>query len=151
MCSGLAVASPAAFADRSACGMPDITQARELHQFMSLRAVDVIRRATHSNEGLAALISPSASFSLGAGDVGRPLGSGVSGVRTLAQTMKADTYRFLGWNYMDGPADPCSKQEVEVEFSNTQDKTVYRLKFTFIAGRVVSADGWERSYETGRL
>ena len=151
MCTGVALVSSPSFADPSACDMPDITQARELHQFMSLRAVDVIRRATHSNEGLAALISPSASFGLGAGDVGRPLGSGVSGARTLAQTMNADTYRFLGWNYMDGPADPCSKQEIEVEFSNTHDKTVFRLTFTFHAGRVLSADGWARSYETGRL
>ena len=65
--------------------------------------------------------------------------------------MKADAYRFLGWDYMDMPADPCSKREVEVEFIDSQRKTVSRVKFTFEAGRVVSADGWERSFETGRL
>ncbi len=65
--------------------------------------------------------------------------------------MHADTYRFLGWDYMDMPADPCSQQKIEVEFIDTQGKRMSRVEFTFKAGRVVSADGWERSFETGRL
>lgn len=65
--------------------------------------------------------------------------------------MKADTYRFLGWDYMDMPADAGSLQQVEVEFIDSQGKNVFRVKFTFEAGRVVSAVGWERSFEAGRL
>ena len=65
--------------------------------------------------------------------------------------MKADTYRFLGWDYMDGPADACSKRKVEVEFIDNQSKSVSRVEFTFEAGLVVSAEGWERSFETGQL
>ncbi len=65
--------------------------------------------------------------------------------------MKADTYRFLGWDYMDMPADACSSRKVEVEFIDSQGKNVFRVEFTFQAGRVVSAGGWERSFETGRL
>lgn len=52
---------------------------------------------------------------------------------------------------MDMPADPCSRQKVEVEFIDNQDKYVSRVDFTFEAGRVVSAEGWQRSFETGRL
>jgi hypothetical protein len=52
---------------------------------------------------------------------------------------------------MDMPADACSKRKVEVEFINSRGKNVSRVEFTFEAGRVVSATGWERSYETGRL
>jgi hypothetical protein len=63
--------------------------------------------------------------------------------------MHADTYRFLGWDYMDGPANPCSKHKVEVEFIDSQAKRVSRVEFTFEAGRVVSAVGWQRSFETG--
>jgi len=63
--------------------------------------------------------------------------------------MQADSYRFLGWDYMDGPANPCSKHEVEVEFIDSQAKRVSRVEFTFEAGRVVSAVGWQRSFETG--
>ncbi|GLQ98178.1 hypothetical protein GCM10007863_25980 [Dyella mobilis] len=111
----------------------------------------MVKRAASSDAGLAALVAPSASFNLGAGDVARPLGTGVDGARALAQAMKADTYRFLGWDYMDMPADPCSKQKVEVEFIDSLGKSVYRMEFTFEAGRVTSADGWERSFETGRL
>jgi hypothetical protein len=52
---------------------------------------------------------------------------------------------------MDMPVDPCSKHKVEVEFIDTQGKNVSRVEFTFEAGRVVSANGWEKSFETGRL
>lgn len=151
VCIGLALAAGPAFAGASECGLPEMTGARELHRFLSLRAVEVVRLASSRGNQLAALITPSASFDLGAGDVGRPLGTGVDGARELARTMNADTYRFLGWDYMDTPADPCSKQKVEVEFIDTQGKSVSRVEFTFEAGRVVSAHGWERSFETGRL
>ena len=69
--------------------------------------------------------------------------------------MKADTYRFLGLDYMDMPPNACSKREieVEVEFINSRDKNVSRVKFTFEVDRVrvVRAVGWEQSFETGRL
>lgn len=69
--------------------------------------------------------------------------------------MKADTYRFLGWNYMDMPPNACSKREVEVEveFIDSQGNYVSDVKFTFETSRVrlVSASGWQRSFETGRL
>lgn len=147
----LALAAGPTFAGPPECGMPDITGARELHQFLSLRAVEVVKRAASPDNGIAALVSPSASFNLGAGDVGRPLGTGINGARELARTMKADTYRFLGWDYMDMPADPCSNSKVEVEFIDSQGKSVSRVEFTFEAGRVVNADGWERSFEAGQL
>lgn len=146
-----ALAVGPASAGPSECGLPDISGSSELHQFLSLRAVEVIKRGAGSDEGLAVLVAPTASFGLGAGDVGRPLGTGVSGARALAQTMKADTYRYLGWDFMDMPADPCSKQKVEVDFIDSQGKTVSRVEFTFEAGRVVSAGGWQRSFEAGRL
>ncbi|TAM16066.1 MAG: hypothetical protein EPN68_16865 [Rhodanobacter sp.] len=148
---GLVLAAGPALAWPSGCGLSKITGSRELHQFLSLRAVEVVRRAASRDDGLAVLVAPSASFNLGAGDVGRPLGTGVDGARELARTMGADTYRFLGWDYMDVPADPCSKHKVEVEFIDSRNKNVSRVEFTFEAGRVVSADGWERSFETGRL
>ena len=151
LCAGLALAAGPVFAGSSGCGLPEITGARDLHQFLSLRAVEVVKRAASSDDGLAALVAPSARFDLGAGDVGRPLGPGADGARELARTMKADTYRFLGWDYMDMPADACSKREVEVEFIDSEGKSVSRVKFTFEAGRVTSAVGWERSFETGRL
>lgn len=151
VCIGLVLAAGPTFAGPSGCGLPEITGSRELHQFLSLRAVEVVKRAANPDNGLAALVAPSASFNLGAGDVGRPLGTGVDGARELARTMKADTYRFLGWDYMDMPADACSKRKVEVEFIDSHGKNVSRVEFTFEAGRVVSSVGWERSFESGRL
>lgn len=151
VCIGLVVAAGPTFATPSGCALPEITSSRELHQFLSLRAVEVVKRAADRNDGLAMLIAPSARFDLGAGDVGRPLGTGIDGARELARIMNADTYRFLGWDYMDMPADACSKWKVEVEFIDSHGKNVSRVEFAFESGRVVSAIGWERSYETGRL
>lgn len=135
----------------SGCGLPPMTGASALHRFLSLRAVEVVKLAAGRNDKLEAWIAPSARFELGAGDMGRPLGTGIDGARELARTMHADTYRFLGWDYMDMPVDPCSKQQVEVEFIDSQGRNVSRVVFTFEGGRVVGADGWERSFETGPL
>lgn len=151
VCIGLVLAAGPSFAEPSGCGLPEITRSRELHQFLSLRAVEVVKRAANRDGELASLIAPSASFSLGAGDVGRPLGTGVEGARELARTMNADTYRYLGWDYMDMPVDACSSQKVEVEFIDSKGKNVSRVEFVFESGRVVSAAGWARSYEAGRL
>ena len=147
----LVLAAGPVFAAPSGCGLPKITSTRELQRFLSLRAVEVVKRAADRDDALAALITSSASFSLGAGDVGRPLGTGVAGARELARTMNADTFRFFGWDYMDVPADACSRQKVVVEFIDSRAKNVSRMEFVFESGRVVSATGWKRSYASGRL
>lgn len=152
--SSLLVAGPA-FAGGSRCDLHEFTSSRELHRFLSLRAVGVVRQVENSGSGLADLVAPTATFNLGAGDVGRPLGTGIDGARALARTMKADSYRFLGWDSMDMAPNACSKREVdvEVEFIDSQGRRVSRVKFTFEVERVrvVSAAGWERSFEAGRL
>lgn len=151
ICLGLVLAAGPTFAGPSECGLPEIAGAGELNHFLGLRAVEVVKRAANSADGLPGLVAPFASFNLGAGDVGRPLGTGVDGARELARAMNAGTYRFLGWDYMDMPVDACSKHEIEVEFIDSEGKNVSQVKFTFQAGRVVGADGWMRSFESGRL
>jgi hypothetical protein len=148
---GLALfARPSAGAVRQ-CALAKIDSALELHEALSLRAVAVVRRAADATDSQAALIAPDATFSLGAGDVGRLFASGVSGARQLAREMNADSYRFLGWDYMDGPASACTQHRVEVEFTDSAAKHVSRVEFTFDRGRVIKAVGWQRSFETGPL
>jgi hypothetical protein len=149
--AGLTFAAGPVFAGPAGCDLANITSSRELNRTLSLRAVELVSRAGNADDSLTALVHPSASFSLGAGDVGRPLETGAAGARQLAQLMNADTYRFLGWDHMDGPADGCSKQKVEVEFIDSEDATMSRVEFDFEEGRVVNASGWERSFETGQL
>lgn len=100
---------------------------------------------------LQRMITPAASFDLGAGDVGRPQGSGVAGARALARTMRADQFRFLDWNYMDMPADACERREVTIEFIDTSENWVSQVLFTFDQGRVVSAKGWQRLFVNGSM
>lgn len=146
----LVVAAP-----QSSCDLSLSTSAREVHNAFALRAVEVMSIAAAGgpkNESrLATLIDPSAIFLLGAGDVGQSLGSGVSGAIAMAKRTNADQYRFLGWDYMDGPANGCSKGEIEVEFIDSAQSAVSQIKFVFDNGRVVAATGWQRSFQTGPL
>ncbi len=148
---GLLLMAGPAIAGASECALSNLSGEGDLHSFLGRRAVEVIKLAAKGDQKLSALIDPSASFDLGSGDVGRPLGIGVDGARALAHEMNADTYRFVGWDAMSMPVDPCSRQKVEVEFIYSPGKQVSIVEFTFEAGRVVSAKGWMRSFETGGL
>lgn len=91
------------------CDLAAIKTARASYEALSRRAVQVIAlavpKSSRSEARLKTLVDPSASFALGAGDVGRPLGSGIAGVSALARTMNADRFQYQGWDYMDRPAD----------------------------------------------
>lgn len=135
------------------CDLARVSGARELHETLSRRAIEIVERASrsewHVDTRLADLVSPTAPFSLGAGDVGRPAGTGPSGAHALALLMNADAFRFYGWDYMNLPADACSEQRVEIEFVDTRAQRSSRMEFTFQDGRLVGGAGWQRSIETG--
>ena len=137
------------------CGLPPTTGARDLQRVLSLRAVEVIRLASNPSRsdlaGLAKLVKPAATFSAGGGDVRVPLPAGIEGARALARDMSADTYRYLGYDYMDAPADSCSKQKVSVEFVDSEKRLVTKVEFTFEAGLITDAAGWSLSFEAGSL
>lgn len=137
------------------CDIAATKSARALHETLSRLAVEAVRRAASANwvtdQRLLGLVAPEARISLGAGDVGRPLGTGTAGLRELAKTMHADTYRFLGWDYMDGPAEPCGTNKVSVEFIDTAARQISRVDFTFNNGQIVEGEGWARSFEAGSL
>lgn len=150
----LAAQGAAARPAMAPCEVSDARTQGELQARLSRLAVEAIRRAgTQGRDSrLEQLVAPSASFSLGAGDVGRPLGTGTDGARALARIMKADRYRFLEWTYIPTPvADPCAAQKVEVEFTDSAGMTVYPMSFTFDAGRIVAASGWTHAFESGPL
>lgn len=135
------------------CDLASVKTMRTVHEALGRKAVELVSTASARDKGadgrLARLVYPSASFSLGGGDVGQPLGQGATGARALADAVKADQYRFLGWDYMDGFADGCGKQSVEVEFVNAGDRLVSKVSFSFEGGRVTGASGWRRTFESG--
>lgn len=137
------------------CDLAAINTARAVHEMLGRRAVEVVSAALGTGSMVEArlhrLVDQSANFSLGAGDVGRQLGTGIVGARSLAVTMKADQFRFLGWDYMDGPADGCSKQSITVEFVSSGDRLISQVEFSFDQGRVIAAKSWQRSFESGSV
>lgn len=150
----LAMAAMPAQADERACDLAGVTEAGELHRTLSLRAVAVIDLAAQESQKaaarLAALVAPDARFMLGAGDVGEDMGTGPEGARATARLVNANLFIFAGWDYMAMPAEnPCGAQKVTVEFLNNRVKSRCAITFTFTAGRVTQAEGWQRSYTTG--
>jgi len=79
-----------------------------------------------------------------------PLPSGIATSRPAKARSVVVPIVSLAGTTRDMPADLCSKHKVEVEFIDSHGNSVSRVEFTFEAGRVVSADCWERSFETGR-
>jgi hypothetical protein len=146
----------AASAPAPGCDLSNISTARALHEILGRRAAKIVAAAASARGAakdalLDGLVDKAASFDLGVGDVGRPLGTGVAGARSLAATMNADQFRFLGWDYMDSPADACGKQSVSVDFISNTDQRVSQVEFTFERGKLVTAKGWQRSFEGGAL
>ena len=141
-----------AFTPASGCDLAHISGARAVHEALERRAVRIMAAATtpgpKADTLLGTLIDQSASFDLIIGDVGSP-GTGIAGARSLAKIIKADEFRYLGWDYMDIPADVCSKQKVTVDFINRRDQRISQLEFTFERARLIAAKGWQHSFESG--
>jgi hypothetical protein len=96
-------ASPSgARAAPASCDVSDAKTFGELNDLLSRRAVEVINRAaargSEADRRLQQLVSPDAPFSTGGGDVRIVLDPGVAGARALATDMKADSFRFYGWD-----------------------------------------------------
>ncbi len=138
----------------SDCNLGDLKSMHELQRVLSQRAVEVIDRAARkeSEARIGEYLTPSATFSLGAGDLQHSLATGVAGARALAGAMSADSYRFYGWDYIPEPAkDPCGTQKTDVEFSDSAARRSYRVEFTFRRGMIADGSGWTRTYTSGFL
>ena len=137
-----------------ACDVAGLTSGAKLNDLLSKRAIEVIEQAAKpgakADAALAKRVEPDATFMLGAGDLGRELGTGPAGARELAKAMTANLFMRDGWDYMEVPVEnPCAEQKVVVEFLDSRIKRRCRITFTFVNGRVTAAEGWERSYITG--
>ncbi len=75
----------------------------------------------------------------------------MAGARRLAETMNADQFRFLVWDYMDRSTDACGKHTIKVDFISTTDRQVSQVDLTFQQARLIAAEGWQRSFESGAL
>ena len=115
----------------------------------AVEAASLATRAEREDPRLSALVSRDADFRLGAGDVGREMGQGIPGLRKLLNEVRADRYRFDGWNYMSKKEDPCAAHDVTVEFSSLKEGGRAEVKFKFVKGRIVEATGWYGSMTSG--
>ena len=100
---------------------------------------------------LAAMIKPDAEIRTGGGDVGLPMGRGVSGLRALAEHMKADSFKYDNWSYIPYQIDPCAEFKIKVDFMNTENRYYTRVEFQFENGLISSVKGWGYTYNIGTV
>jgi hypothetical protein len=150
---GAPLAASAATSD--GCDLGKVQTIGELQAILSIRAVDAVRLAaapSATDRRLAQLVSSSAQFSSGGGDVGLPMGTGVEGLRALTKHMNAASFHYYGWDGIPTPVqNVCGVQKVDVEFIDATSRNAFPVTFTFEAGRIVAAAGWRRSLETGQI
>ena len=116
------------------------------------RSVQIMALAAKKDErALASYVTPDADFSLGAGDVGRPFGRGVQGAVALAAELKPTTYSFHGFAGIPMQRDPCSAQEVSVEFVSSDGEHSAPITFKYERGLLRSASGWWTPYSSGHV
>lgn len=136
------------------CDEANLRTIGDLDAALSSKAVEILRlsSAADAASNLGKLVDPTATFSLGAGDVGRPLGTYFAGARAMSREMNADTFRFVLWSSIPTPVeDACASRTVEVEFINTPHSYSFPVKFTFNHGRLVKAEGWTALFKAGAL
>ncbi len=142
--------------DAVKCDLPATANMAEIYTMLSRRAVEAIDRVRQggweSDSRLAAIVVPSADFSLGVSDVGRPFGNGVTGLRAMALVLRADRFRYSGWTGAPPPlAKPCDEWKTDVEFIDDKTGTTSTIKFSFRDGRMISAAGWEGRFIDGPI
>lgn len=142
-------------ANAAACAMPATRNIGTVYDTLSRRAVEIVERSSlpgwEKDAELGTLVAPDAEFSLGSGDVGRPLGQGVAGAHALAQAVKADSFRYLAWSAIPMEVDPCGEWSVKVEFIDSRTSALAAMEFKFSGGVLRSALGWSQWYVAGPL
>lgn len=76
------------------CDLEKVATVGELKSALSQRAVEIVRIATAEADDprLRQWVPPTTEFTLGGGDVGMPMGSGVTGARAFSRKMRADRF-----------------------------------------------------------
>jgi hypothetical protein len=143
----------AASASVACLALPDAGDNAGLqHNGFAVRGVEVVRIALNGDEkALSKLVTPDAVFSLGSGDVGLPMGTGVQGAIRFAKELKADSYAFNGWDYIPSTRNVCDEYQIEVRFMTSDGLDEAPVKFTFRGGRLAEASGWWRSRISGKV
>jgi hypothetical protein len=116
----------------------------------SRRSVQIIAlAASGQTDRLSSMISPKSEFGLGSGDVGNPLGKGLTGAKSLSAELKAQTFQYNGWDGIPGPSDGCGDITVKVTFVPKNLERESSVEFEYRKGVLVSAMGWWRSRNAG--
>lgn len=153
--SALLSVLPPVQAQAQACTMPAARGIGAVYGELSRRAVEIVERGKANgwqhDVRLRALVAPDATFSLGSGDVGRPLGTGPAAAHALTADMKADSFRYLAWSAIPMEIDPCGEWSVKVEFIDSRNSALADMEFKFCGGALVSAEGWSQWYVAGQL
>jgi hypothetical protein len=115
-----------------------------------MRSVQIMAlAAARKDTALRKLVAADAKFTLGHVDVAWTV-DGWEAVHQFADDIDAASYAYDANRYLT-PAmrDPCSPQDVEVEFISADDIHSTKVKFHYEGGLLRSAEGWTVDREVG--
>ena len=125
------------------------------------RSVEIVTLAGKADDAaLSSLVSPKADFALWSGDVswaprggqsGREDLVGIPAARAFARQLAATRFEFA----VDAPSmiavNPCDKQSVTVTFAHGVGDRAFIVRFDYLAGRLIRADGREVALTRGTI
>lgn len=119
---------------------------------LAARSVDIVTRAAGIDDAaLGRLVAPTATFTIWSGDVGwGPRGTarnpredlrGPAAARAFADHIAVTSFEFAQPSAGLIATDPCGRQSVVVTFENTADQHAYVIRFDYLGGRLIAAEG----------
>ena len=148
-----ALSAPAAAASIATCPNDrGLMSVDDVQTELARHSVDIVTHALDADDAaLDRLVAPTADFILWHGDSGwGPRGTpgnpredllGVAAARAFARHLAASSFEFaVSWA---GPisTDPCGRQSVKVTFADATGTRAYIVRFDYLAGRLVKAEG----------
>lgn len=125
------------------------------------RSVEIVRLAGKADEAaLEKLVSPLAEFTLWEGDTvwgpvtaprSREAARGVYAAIEFSVYLAANSYEFAVSSTGPIGTDPCGKQSATVIFSNASGDRAFVVRFDYLGGRLVSAEGHLASLTRGTV
>ncbi len=114
------------------------------------RSVQIVALAAKAEDPtLTRLVAPTFDFLMWEGDNGwspRDSGTrqslhGIAAMRELARHLKSAKFEFAIVSPGPIASDPCGKQSATVTFSDAAGDRAYIVRFDYLAGRLVNAEG----------
>ena len=130
-------------------GLGSTADASRIVAAYNARSLEILRlAAAGADQELSELVAPDAEFSLGSGDVGRPLGRGLTGATAMLADLQGTVPGYFATTELHPSTDPCADHNSTIEYVTPEGTRSAMITFHYSRGKLQSAAGWWRSTGT---